>query len=130
MTQITEVRPVLVLLPRLSDGRIILLHRLQRWQLPEEPLLPGADLRAAATDLLHRTTDYVPGQLSALGTLDSGARCYLAEQLRPSPFPPVHVGRAMTTAVSPAELQRLVRLGHVACPTLLAALQLLAAAVG
>ncbi|HWI54042.1 MAG TPA: hypothetical protein VNT01_18040 [Symbiobacteriaceae bacterium] len=129
MRLLTQVRPVLVLLPRLSDDRIILLHQLQRWQLPEAPLLPGADLTAVATDLLHRTTDYVPGHLSALGTLDSGARCYLAEPLRPSPFLPVHAGRAMTTAVSPAELQRLAQLGHIACPTLLAALQLLIASI-
>lgn len=129
MTLLTAVRPVLVLMPRLSDGRIILLHHLHRWQLPECPLLPGADSAAAAADLLHRTTDYVPGRLSALGTVNSDALCYLADQLRPSPFLPVHADRAMTTAICLAELKRLVQVGHISCPTLLAGLQLLEASV-
>lgn len=132
------VRRLLVLLPRLADGRYILLRRAGEsagsglWELPACLLPEDADLTAAAADLMHKTTDYVPGRLTRLGMVGSEAEacCLLAEDLRPSHLPPVEAGRAMVSPVHPEELERMIRLGAVRCGTLLAAVRLLGDADG
>ncbi|MDF2628981.1 MAG: hypothetical protein K0R39_2812 [Symbiobacteriaceae bacterium] len=121
----------LVVLPRLDDGRIILLRRETDgdaaqagglWELPSCPVSGQFDHAETVAALLHSTTDYVPGRLSPLGAIDGA---YLAEGLRPSPLPPAHVGRAMTTALPLAEVREMIRCGLIRCGTLLTAFALL-----
>lgn len=130
---------LLVVVPRLDDGRIILLRRNDRgngcdagglWELPTCPLPGHLDPTEVAAILLHRTTDYVPGRLACLGAVHSPAastHCYLADSLRPSPRLPLHAGRAMTTALPLSEVHQLVQRGLIRCSALLSALTLLIA---
>lgn len=118
MTLDTASRAVLVVLPRLSDGRIILVHSAPdgHWALPTCPW-PGHDgLRAAAQSLLHQATDYITDRFTPLGNFcleGADVHCYLAEQLRPSPLLPALCGAPMTSPVNPEELVALVRIGAV-----------------
>jgi hypothetical protein len=135
--------PLLIVVPRLDDGRIILLRRPEPldgadagglWALPACPLPGRGDHAASAFALLHTTTDYVPGRLAQLGAVHGPApggtavaHCYLAEDLRPSPLPPRHAGRAMTTALPLAEIRYMMERGLIRCSSLLSALTLLGA---
>lgn len=131
-----ESRPLFLLLPRLADGRIILLQREQgstatgRWELPAAPMPEDGDLLQAAAALLHRTTDYVPARLAPLGLIyaPGETHCFLAEPLLPSPLPPIETGRVTTSPVHPDELRGLIRSGAIRCGRLLGALMLLDAA--
>lgn len=131
---------LLVVVPRLDDGRIILLRQGGLatdglWQLPTCPLPPAhQDLTEAAVTLLHSTTDYVPGRIAPLGAFQApvpGApltQCCLADGLRPSPLPPLHACRAMTTALPLAEVRHMIQHGLIRCSAVLSALTLLSAA--
>lgn len=124
-------RPLFLLVPRLADGRIILLQRESSvgdgWQLPVAPLPAEGDLLRAAAQLLHRTTDYVPARLESLGLIHTPAEthCFLAEPLSPSPWPPAAASGIMTSPVHPHELHSLIRSGAIRCGRLLGALMLL-----
>jgi hypothetical protein len=136
---------LLIVVPRLDDGRIILLRRDEPkdgpdafglWALPACPLPGRGDHAASAFALLHTTTDYVPGRLAQLGAVHGPApggtaiaHCYLAEDLRPSPLPPNHAGRAMTTALPLGEIRQMMECGLIRCGTLLSALTLLDATI-
>ncbi|HWI64571.1 MAG TPA: hypothetical protein VNT75_22290 [Symbiobacteriaceae bacterium] len=131
-----ENRPHFLLLPRLADGRLILLQRdpgpaeAGRWQLPTAPMPEDGDIQRAAALLLHSTTDYVPARLQALGVIyaPGALHCFLAEPLKPSPWLPAETGRTMTSPVHLAELRGLICAGAVRCAKLLGALMLLDAA--
>ncbi|HYF92630.1 MAG TPA: hypothetical protein VD969_10285 [Symbiobacteriaceae bacterium] len=133
MRDLLLTHAVLVLLPRLHDGRIILIRPEvspcgpAHWTLPSCLLPPASELSAVAADLLHRTTDYQSGRLSPLGRFHAGStnHCFLAGDLRPSSLPPAPREQTMTTAVHPAELKQMVRLGLVECGAVLGALTLL-----
>ena len=130
MTTRTQTRPVLVLLPRLTDGRIILVRRETRWALPACPMPSESELPAVVADLLHKTTDYAPGRLTLLGEFRASGtnHCFLVDDLCPSSFPPAHAGQTMTTSVHLYELKQMIRLGIIQCDALIGSVRLLDAA--
>lgn len=111
-----------VLLPRLADGRILLVRQYRHpvgrtlWELVAGRIEPGETPRQAAERELVEETGYRAGRLRRLlefypspGLLSERMIVFLAEQLRRGPAQPEADEKLLCRAFAPRELRQAIR---------------------
>jgi len=118
--------PCVGVLPRLDDGRVLLVRQLRyvarrvTWEIPTGGVHPGEDVEAAAQRELAEECGHVARRLTPLlsyhtskSVMDEVAHLFLGEDLERAPRPPDETERIEVHAVPFEEALRLVLSGEI-----------------